>query len=420
MKRRRATPNFTNFMKLSILPNGLRIASRECPGVETAAVGLYAEAGSRHEPARLNGIAHLFEHMVFKGAGGRSAREISETIEDVGGDLNACTDRDGTNFTASVLAEHVPLALELISDMILKPHFEAEDLEREKDVVLQELGEARDTPNDIIFDDLWNTAFADQPLGRSVLGDEASIEAIGLQDLHDWRGTRYRAGSLSLVAAGKVDHDALVEMAAKRFTGLPSGEIDAPEPAGFTGGARVGRTKADQAHIALAFPAPAQRAPDYFAARFFSDILGGGMSSRLFQQVREDRGLAYSIYSQLAPYSDTGLFYVYAATARRESAAAAQLIEETLAGAPATLTSREVERVRTQARAGLLMSIESPWGQAAWLARQLSVHGRLVEPAELIAELAKVTLEDVAAAGARMLAGPRARATIGFPAVRAA
>jgi predicted Zn-dependent peptidase len=407
-------------MKLSTLPNGLRIASREMPGVETAAVGLYAEAGSRHEPAPLNGIAHLYEHMVFKGAGGRSAREISEAIEDVGGDLNACTDRDGTNFTATVLAEHVPLAVELISDMILAPLFDAGDLEREKDVVLQELGEARDTPNDIIFDDLWTAAFADQPLGRPVLGDEGSIEAIVLADLHDWRRTRYRAGSLFLVAAGKVDHDVLVELAAARFADLPTGELDAPYPAHFTGGAKVGRTKADQAHLALAFAAPAQRDDDYFAARFFSDIVGGGMSSRLFQQVREDRGLAYSIYSQLAPYSDAGLFYIYAATARRESAAAAQLVEEILTAAPESLTEREVERVRTQARAGLLMGVESPWGQASYLARQLSVYGRLVEPAEVIAELQSVTLDDVAAAGAKMLAGPRARATIGFPAVRAA
>src|SRR5688500_15628099 len=219
------------FMQLTILPNGLTVATRETPALETAAVGLYAEAGSRHEPERLNGIAHLFEHMVFKGAGGRSAREISEAIEDVGGDLNASTERDGTSFMASVLAEHVPLGVELVTDLILTPHFVGEDLEREKDVVLQELGEARDTPSDIIFDDLWSAAFAGQPLGRPVLGDEDSIEAIALGDLHDWRATRYRAGSLSLVAAGKVDHDALVALAAKWFGGLPSGELDAPEPA---------------------------------------------------------------------------------------------------------------------------------------------------------------------------------------------
>ena len=407
-------------MQLTLLPNGLKVASREMPGIETAAVGLYAEAGSRHEPARLNGIAHLFEHMVFKGAGGRSAREISEAIEDVGGDLNACTDRDGTSFMASVLAEHVPLGVELVSDLVLKPHLAAADLEREKDVVLQELGEARDTPSDIIFDELWSAAFDDQPLGRPVLGDEASIAAIAVGDLQAWRSGLTRGGSLLLVGAGKIEHERLVALAEAHLGTLPAGKVEAPEPARFTGGTRVGRAAADQAHLALAFPAPAQLDPDYFAARLFSDLVGGGMSSRLFQQVREDRGLAYSVYSQLHPYADSGMFYIYAATARRESAAAAQLIEDIVHEAVTTVTQREVDRVRTQSRAALLMSMESPWGQAHYVARQLAVHGRLVEPAEVIAELEAVTVDQVKEAGRKMLAGPRARATIGFPAVRAA
>jgi predicted Zn-dependent peptidase len=407
-------------MQLTTLSNGLRVATREMPGLETAAVGLYADAGSRHEPERLNGIAHLFEHMVFKGAGGRSAREIGEAIEDVGGDLNAATDRDGTSFTASVMAEHVPLGVELIADLVLRPHFDSADLEREKDVVLQELGEARDTPSDIIFDELWSAAFADQPLGRSVLGDEESLAAIGLDDLHAWRQGQYRGGSLALVAAGRVDHSALVQLAERHFASLPEGLATAPEPGRFTGGTRVPRVAAEQAHLALAFPAPAQRDSDFFAARLFADAVGGGMSSRLFQQVREDRGLAYSVYAALQPYSDSGIFYVYAATSRRESAAAARLIDEVLAEAVETLGERELARVRTQARAALLMSLESPWGQAHYLARQLAVHGRLVEPAEVVAALEAVTLDAMREAGAKMLAGPRARATIGVPAVRAA
>jgi predicted Zn-dependent peptidase len=358
--------------------------------------------------------------MVFKGAGGRSAREISETIEDVGGDLNACTDREGTNFTASVLAEHIPLGLELISDMIQRPHFTSGELEREKDVVLQELGEARDTPNDIIFDELQAAAFADQALGRAVLGEEASIAAVTVEDLHDWRLGRYRAGSLILVAAGKVEHERLVALAEERLGGLPRGQVEPPEPAHFTGGASVGRTSSDQAHLALGFPAPASLAEDYFASRFFSDVVGGGMSSRLFQQLREDRGLAYSIYSSVQPWSDAGLLSVYAATARRESAAASQLIEEVLAKAVDTIEEREVRRVATQAKAGLLMSLESPWGQAHYLARQLQIHGRVVPVPEVIERLQAVTVDEVRAAGAKMLSGPRARATIGIPAVRAA
>jgi predicted Zn-dependent peptidase len=253
-----------------------------------------------------------------------------------------------------------------------------------------------------------------------VLGSEASVGSVAVSDLHAWREGRYRAGALVLVGAGKLDHDALVALAESRFADLPEGTIGAPEAAAYSGGARIRRTASDQAHLALGFPAPAQRAPDYFAARFFSDIVGGGMSSRLFQQLREDRGLAYSVYSALHAFADSGLFYIYAATARREAAAAARLIEDVIARAAEDASQRELDRVRMQARASLLMSLETPWGQAHYVARQLAVYGRLVEPAELVEELDAVTLGEVRAAGAAMLAGPRARATIGVPAARAA
>ena len=407
-------------MQLTTLANGLKVASREMPGIETAAVGLYAETGSRYEPAQLSGLAHLYEHMVFKGAGGRSAREISEAIEDVGGDLNAATDREATSFMASVMAEHVPLGIELIADMILRPHFTPDELEREKYVVMQELGEARDTPSDIIFDDLQAVAFAEQPLGRSILGHEESIAIISVEDLQCWRRDRYRAGSISLVAAGKVNHGQLVECAEHLFGELPAGRQGEPELALFTGGTRVGRTASDQAHFALGLPAPRQLADDFYAARLFSDALGGGMSSRLFQQLREERGLAYTVYTALFPYRDVGMLSIYAATAPREAAAAAQLIEQVLEECADSITQRELDRVRTQARAGLLMSMESPWGQAHYVARQLVLHGRLVEPSEVLADLDAVTLDAARAAGRAMLSGPRARATIGFPALRAA
>jgi predicted Zn-dependent peptidase len=407
-------------MKLTTLDNGLKVASRSMPGIETVAVGLYAETGSRHETEQVNGLAHLYEHMVFKGAGGRSAREISEAIEDVGGDLNACTERDGTSFSASLLAEHLPLGIELLSDLILRPHFDGGDLAREKEVVLQELGEARDTPSDIIFDELWAAAYPDQPLGRSILGDEASIAAITVADLDHWRTNQYRAGSLTLVAAGKVDHEMLVRLAEHRFGDLPEGAIGTPDAARFAGGLRNARSRADQAHFALAYAAPAQRDPNLYPARLFADLVGGGASSRLFQAVREERGLAYSVWASLQPYRDVGIFHLYAATARREAAAAAALIGSVLAEAAEGATQRELDRVRMQAKAGLLMSLESPWGQASYVARQLAIHGRLVEPTELVAELEAVTLDQVRAAGSAILAGARASATIGVPAVRAA
>ncbi|MGQ0659436.1 MAG: M16 family metallopeptidase [Sphingosinicella sp.] len=407
-------------MRLTILDNGLKVASRSMPGFETVAVGLYADVGSRHEPAHLNGIAHLYEHMVFKGAGSRTARELNEAVEDVGGDLNASTDREGTNFTASLLAEHLPLGIELISDMILRPHFRAEDLAREKEVVLQELGEARDTPSDIIFDDLWATCWPDQPLGRSVLGGEASIAAIVTDDLHGWRKERYRAGSLCLVAAGKVDHDELVRLAEARFGELPAGTLAPAEPARFVGGRRVSRPRADQAHLAAAYRAPGVHDPDFYAARLFSDITGAGASSRLFHAVREERGLAYSVWAALQPYREDGLFYFYAATARREAAAAAALIAETVAETAETATQRELDRAKAQMKAGMLMALESAWGQASYVARQLALFGELAEPAAMVARIEAVTLDEVRAAGAKILAGPRASATIGISAVKAA
>jgi predicted Zn-dependent peptidase len=407
-------------MRLTTLDSGLSVATHAMPDLQTAAVGLFAEVGSRDEPAALNGIAHLFEHMVFKGAAGRSARAISEAIEEVGGDLNAATERDATSFTASIMAEHVPLAVELISDMVLRPHFEQNDLEREKDVVLQELAEARDTPSDMVFDQLWSAAFEGQALGRSILGEEATIGQVAVADLHHWRDTHYRGGNVNLVAAGKVDHDELVALAERHLALLAAGPKFDHELAQFTGGTRIGRHATEQAQLTLAFAAPCDTAPDYYAARLFSDVIGSGASSRLFQQVREDRGLAYSVSSTLHPYADTGIFYVYAATARAQAAAALQLVEEIVRGTPSTVTQRELDRVRTQARAGLLMSLETPWGQAHYVARQLAVHGRLVDPAEVIAGLQAVTLEDVREAGVAMVSGPSARATIGVTAARAA
>lgn len=405
--------------RLTVLDNGVRVVSHAMPGLETAAVGLFANAGSRHESAELNGLAHLFEHMVFKGAGGRTAREISEAIEDVGGELNACTERDSTSFTSAIIGEHLPLAVELIGDLILHPHFDAADLEREKDVVLQELAEVEDTPSDLIFDHLWGAAFGGQPLGRSILGDEASIGRIAADDLRGWAASRYRGGDLILSAAGKVDHDQLVALADARFGKLPEGRA-AETRAHFTGGARTTRGSGDQAHITFGFEGPRRLAGDYFAARLFADVAGGGASSRLFQELREERGLAYSVGASLQSYSDTGLLSVHAATSRRESAAASQLIAEVLTAAASDATQRELDRARMQARAALLMQLETPWGQMAYAARQLSVHGRLVTPAEIVSDLAAVELDELCAAGSAMLSSVPARAAIGMQAARAA
>lgn len=406
--------------RIDQLASGLTVISRAMPGLESASVGLFAGVGSRHEAAAVNGLAHLFEHMVFKGAGGRSARALSEAIEDVGGELNACTERDGTSFTAAVLGEHLGLAVELLGDLICRPHFEPADLVREAEVVLQELAEAEDTPSDIVFDELWAAAFADQPLGRSILGSEGSVRAITVEDLTRWRDLHYRGSGLILSAAGAVDHDKLVAHAERHLEAIGGGKGPAAEPARFTPAKRRGRAKAGQAQITLGWEGPHVRDPDYLAARLFADIVGGGASSRLFQSVREERGLAYSVSASLHPHEDVGLFYVHAATSRAEGPAARALIREVLAEAAGTLDQREVDRAKIQIRAALAMSGETPWGQASRAAREWAIYGRLLEQGELPGWLEAIGVDRVRAAGARLLANEPAEATLGLSAVRAA
>jgi predicted Zn-dependent peptidase len=400
-------------MRLTTLSNGLKVASRTMPEIETVAVGLFADVGSRHEAARESGLAHLFEHMVFKGAGGRSARAIAEVVEDVGGDLNAATSRDSTLFSARLLSGDLPLGVEIIADLVRHPHFDEVELEREKRVVLQELGEARDTPGEIVFDHLQAVAFPGQALGRSILGDERSLAGLVRGDLERWRSERYRPDGLMVVAAGKVDHSALVDMAEARFGDLAPALAGPVERAMFAGGSFADARRSEQAHLTLAWPGPKALSDDYFAARLFADAVGGGMSSRLFQSLREERGLAYSVYASLQAFDDIGMLSVYLATARRDAATALALVREELRSAAAALQPAELERARALVKAGLLMSLESTEGQAAYVARQLSLHGRLVEPAEVVAEIDAVTLDEARAAGAAMLAGPEARASVG-------
>lgn len=400
-------------MHLTTLPNGLRVASRPMQSVETVAVGLYIDTGSRHELASLNGIAHLFEHMVFKGAGGRSAREISELVENVGGELNASTDRELTAFYASLLAPDLPLGVSLLADLVCRPHFEPAHLELEKKVVLQELAEARDTASDIVFEHLQEVAFPDQPIGRSVLGNARSLKAIKVGDLQDWLASHYVPNRLVLVAAGKLEHERLVDLAEMHFGMLEPAGPGQSETAQFVGGSRIERRRAKQAHLALAMPAPAWGAPDAYAAQLFADVVGSGSSSRLFQQLREEQGLAYSVSAGAQHYRDCGMFWTYVATSPGDAAWAQSEVERVLAEAVDELTQAEVDRARALAKAGMMMSLESCWGQASYLASRVLREGRLTEPAEIVSRLDAVGLDDVREAGRRMLAGPRALAGVG-------
>ncbi len=406
--------------RLTVLSNGLRVVSRAMPHVDTVAVALHVDAGARHEGEDVNGVAHLFEHMVFKGTATRSARAIAEVIEDVGGSLNAYTARDMTVFHARLLKDDLALGVEVIADLVSHPLFDPHETEREKQVVLQELGEARDTPDDIVFDHLQEAAFPAQALGRSILGTDDSIAGLGPDQLRDWLRGMYRADSCILVAAGAVEHDALVALAERWLGHLPAGGRPATVAATFGGGAQHDRRKFEQAHLTIGLTAPGHGAADHDAALLFANAAGGGASSRLFQELREERGLAYSVYASTTPYADTGLFSVYLATAKRDAARALALTETVLAATAAGLEQAELDRARAQVRAGLLMSLEAPGGWSEYLARSLLVHGRLVPPAEVVERLNGVTVEQVRAAGTAMLAGPRARADVGAPLLKAA
>ena len=406
--------------RLHRLANGLTVAVEPMAGVETASVGLYADVGSRSEAEGLGGLAHMVEHMVFKGAGSRDARAIAEAIEDVGGSLNAWTARDHTVFHARSLADDLPLGVELIADLVRAPVLDAEELEREKHVVLAELGEARDTPDDIVFDHLYAAAYPGQTLGLPVLGDEASIAAIAHDDLAGWIARQYRPEGLVLAAAGKVDEDALLRLAEAHFGDMPAGAAPAWEAGRFAPGTHRDRRRFDQVHVAFAYQGPGHRDPALHALSLFASAAGGGMSSRLFQEVREARGLAYSIYAWTQPFAETGLFGVYCAAAKGDAARAYSLARDVLAETADTLSAEELERARAQAKAGLLMGLESVQSRCDHLARQIQIHGRIVSAAESVADIEAVTLDQARAAGQAALAGGAAVATVGGALAKAA
>jgi predicted Zn-dependent peptidase len=399
--------------ELTRLANGVTVAIDPMPGAQSAAIGLHAFVGSRSEPDGMGGLAHLVEHMVFKGARGRDARAIAEAIEDVGGVLNAWTSRDQTAFHARTLAPDVGLALELIADLVRAPKLDEAELEREKLVILSELGECLDAPDDLIHDRLFEAAFGDHPLARSVLGNEASINGLTRSDCAGWLTDQYRPERLVISAAGKVDPGHILLLAEALFGDL---EAIAPPPieqAHFTGGVRSDRRSAEQTHLALAFPglpASDDQAP---ALSLFAQAVGGGMSSRLFQELREERGLAYSIYSWTQGYSDTGLFAVNLAADKARATEALNLALEIVKRAAEDLTESELARARAQVEAGILMALETPQGRADAMARSIEIFGRIMTAEEMLAELRAVDADATRAAGQQMLSGPRAIASIG-------
>jgi predicted Zn-dependent peptidase len=398
---------------LTNLPNGLAVASDRMEQVETVSVGVWVEVGTRHETAEINGVSHVLEHMAFKGTKRRTARAIAEEIEAVGGHLNAYTAREGTTYFAKVMKEDIGLALDIIADILQHSAFDPEELGREREVILQEIGQARDTPDDIVFDHFQETAYPDQPLGRPVLGTEATVTALTREALVAHMAKHYHAGRMILAAAGKLDHDWLVERAKLLFAGLPQGEAAPPAAARYAGGEFRGESDLEQVHLVLGFPGLALGHPDQFAMAALSTVLGGGMSSRLFQEVREKRGLVYSIYSFHAGFADSGLFGIYAGTGEKSLGELTPIVFDQLAGVARAVAPEELARAKAQLRADVLMSLESTGARAEQIARQLTIYGRILSPAEVTAEIDKVDDAALARCAAVLMKGPLTVATLG-------
>jgi predicted Zn-dependent peptidase len=399
--------------ELTRLANGVTVAIDPMAEAQSAAIGLHAFVGSRSEPDGKGGLAHLVEHMVFKGARGRDARAIAEAIEDVGGSLNAWTSRDQTSFHARTLAPDVGLALELIADLVRAPKLDETELEREKLVILSELGECLDAPDDLIHDRLFEAAFGDQPLARPVLGNEATIQGLTRDDCVHWLQLQYRPERLVISAAGKVDPGHILHLAEALFGDLESTPVPTIEPATFLGGTRSDRRSAEQTQLALAFAGLSASAPATPALSLFTQAVGGGMSSRLFQELREERGLAYSVYAWTQGFADTGMFAVNLASDKGRATEAVNLALETVERAAEQLTGAELNRARAQVEAGLLMALETPQGRADSMARSIEIFGRIMTVEEMLAELRAVDVGAAREAGSAMLAGPRAIASIG-------
>ena len=402
-------------VEIDILDNGLRVVTDRMPSVESATIGIWAAVGTRDESAATNGVAHMLEHMAFKGTERRRAEDIAIEIESVGGHLNAYTSREHTAYYAKVLKADVPLALDLLADIIQHATFEEVELERERAVILQEIGQAHDTPDDVVFDHFQETAYPDQAIGRPVLGRVEVVRDMARDVIVDYLRAHYAPSRLVLAAAGNVEHAMITDLAAAAFDGLSGEPSKVAAPARYGGGEYREARSLEQAHLVLGFDGIGFHDPDYYAMSVFSTLLGGGMSSRLFQEVREKRGLCYAIYSFASCYVDGGLFGIYAGTGEQQVEELIAVVCDQLCrladGGDQAIEEAELARARAQLKSGILMSLESTSARCERLGQQMLVYGRPIGVDEVVAGI-----EAVDAAAARRVA---ARLTAARPTIAA-
>ncbi len=400
--------------EIHTLKNGMRIVVDPMPSLETAALGVWAHAGSVDERVEEHGIAHLLEHMAFKGTARRTAREIAEEIESVGGYLNAATSHQRTGYYARVLKDDVSLALDLLGDILRHPQFGDAELAKEQEVVVQEIGEAADTPDDVVFELLQEATWDGHSLARPILGTPQSVRAQTPASLRGFMARQYHPGALVVAAAGKIDADQIMALAEAQFGDMAPAKANASRSVpNFIGGVRHDARAIEQTHFALAFPGVSARHEDFFATRIFADALGGGMSSRLFQTIREERGLAYSVYAFADGYEECGLVGAYIGAEAGQIVEAAKLIQREIEAMAHDVTQTEVDRARALLRASLMMSLESPAARIEANAGQVFTFGKTMAPDELVARLDAVTLDDIKRCARRSLEGLCSIAIVG-------
>ncbi|MFY9288830.1 MAG: pitrilysin family protein [Alphaproteobacteria bacterium] len=382
-------------IKITTLSNGLRVATDSMHDAESVVVGAWVGVGTRNEPWKANGVAHLVEHMMFKGTKKRSSYALSTAIEKNGGMMNAHTTREETAYYARVLPEDAELACDIISDMLQYSTLKAKELEREKKVIIQEIGRDLDSPEEHIFDLAHQAAFPHQKIGRSILGSASVIEKMPRSVIRAYVKQYYHAGNMVVVAAGKVKHEEFVSMVKKRFGRLPRGKAPKNDKARIVSADKRKQKRIEQLHLIMGFAGPGFHSRDIFAAQVLSIILGGSSSSRLFQKVREKRGLVYTISSNHIAFSDAGFFQIYAGTDPARAKELVPVICNELRDITKNITPAELDRAKAQGRADMLMGQENVMRRAEVLGHQLLAYGRPIAIDEILKKLMAVKVKDV-------------------------
>lgn len=401
-------------IKTTTLNNGLRVASDSFDHVETVSVGVWLNIGTRHELKHENGIAHMLEHMAFKGTTNRSSLDISKAIEDVGGYMNAYTSREMTAYYVRVLKKDIDLAVDILSDILQNSVFDADEFAREQGVVIQEIGRSNDTPDDIVFDYFQTTCFGDNPMGWPTLGTEEIIKSLTPEQVKAYMDRHYGVDNMVFCASGNIDHDELCGLVNKYFTKVSNKGDQTPIKATYQGGDKRENKQLEQTHVVLGLPTVGIFDDTFYDYTILAAILGGGMASRLFQEIREKRGLVYTISADQYSYTDAGVFSVYAGTGPDEVAELLPVVCEELKKATHTITEEEVTRAKNQMQAGLMMGLESTSNRSERLAKQMHVFKRPIPVSETVAKINAVTVERVQNACKKALSGIPTLTTLGI------